>query len=104
MKRVLNYLSLAAYMQASGALKQNAIAAAEYFCKIYVLVDPRNNEAHYLTASVAAKRGNAKEAITSLNNALKNGFTDLPRLENDSVFIQMKNTNEFQAILKKINK
>ena len=101
-KRVLNYLSLAAYMQASGALKQNAIPAADYFCKVYVLVDPTNNEAHYLTASVKIKQGKTNEAISSLNDAIKNGFTDLPRLQNDSAFISLKDTKEYKDVVSKI--
>jgi hypothetical protein len=103
-KRVLGYLSLVAYMQASGALKQNQVQAADYFCKIYVLVDPTNNEAHYLTADVNAKEGNQKEAIASLNKAVKNGFADLPRLQNDSSFISMQNSPEFIELIKKLNK
>ncbi len=103
-KRVLSYLSLVAYMQASGALKQNQVQAADYFCKIYVLVDPTNNEAHYLTADVNAKEGNQKEAIASLNKAVKNGFNDLPRLQSDSSFISMQNSPEFNELIKKLNK
>lgn len=103
LKRTLGYLSLVAYMQASGALKQNAIAAAEHFCKIYVLVDPTNSEAYYLTASVNALNGNSKETFSNLSGALKNGFTDLPRFENDTVFYKFKNMTEyvdFDAALK----
>jgi dienelactone hydrolase len=101
-KRVLGYLSLVAYMQSTGALKQNQIPAADYFCKIYVLVDPTNNEAHYLTADVNAKEGNQKEALSSLNKALANGFNDLPRLQSDSAFIGMQNTPEFLELVKKL--
>ena len=101
-KRVLDYLSLAAYMQASGAVKQNNIQAAQYFCKIYVLVDPTNNEAHYLTAYVNAKLGDTKGAIASLNMAVKNGYSDLPRLQADSSFISVRETKEFQEVVNKI--
>ncbi len=103
-KRVLGYLSLASYMQASGALKQNAITAADYLCKVYVLVDPTNSEAHYLNASVAARQGKSKEAIASLNDAIKNGYDDLPRLQTDSSFVSIKTMKEFEEIVGKINK
>ena len=102
-KRVLGYLSLAAYMQASGALKQNAIPAAEYFCKVYVLVDPANTEAYYLTADVAAKQGKTNEAISALNLSVKNGFKDLQRLQTDSAFTSLKGTKEFDDLVAKIN-
>ncbi len=100
-KRVLDYLSLVAYMQASGALKQNQVQAADYFCKIYVLVDPTNSEAHYLTAVVNAKQGNQTEAIVSLHKAIINGFSDVPRLQSDSAFISMQNTPDFLEVVKK---
>jgi len=103
LKRTLGYLSLVAYMQASGALKQNAISAAEQFCKIYVLVDPTNTEAYYLTASVNALNGNSKETFNNLESAIKKGFTDTKRFENDTVFNRFKNTTEYEecdAVLK----
>jgi hypothetical protein len=103
-KRTLSYLSLVAYMQTSGALKQNAIDAADFFSKIYVLVDPTNNEAHYLTASVYAKTNKTKDAINSLNDAIKNGFADAIRLQNDSTFMQLKSNDDFLKILNKIKK
>ena len=103
-KRVLGYLSLAAYMQSSGALKQNAIPQADYFSKIYELVDPTNNEAYYLSAAVAAKEGKLKDAITALNESVKNGFKDLPRLQSDSAFISLKGMKEFDEVQNKIGK
>lgn len=98
-KRTLGFLSLAAYMQASGALKQNAIPAAGIFCKIYLLVDPTNSEAYYLTASVFAIEGNTGDAIKSLNVAVKNGFIDIQRLQSDPVFSGIKNTKEFENLI-----
>jgi hypothetical protein len=101
-KRTLDYLSLVSYMQASNALKQNYIPAAQLFCEIYVLVDPTNSEADYLTAIVNATQGNTKEAISSLNKAVDNGFIDLLRLQSDGVFAGINSTEEFKEICKKI--
>lgn len=101
-KRLLNFLSLAAYMQTAGALKQNNLPAADFFGKIYVLVDPTNNEAHYLMGSVFAKAGNNEEAIRSLNLAIENGFTDTARLKKDEAFSGIKNTKEFEDVVKGI--
>jgi dienelactone hydrolase len=102
-KRTLDYLSLAAYMQASGALQQNNFPAAKIFCGIYLLVDPTNPEAHYLTANLSAIEQDPKGAIRSLDEAVKNGFTDIARLQSDSTFKGINTSEEFKAISKKIN-
>lgn len=101
-KRVLNFLSLAAYMQTAGSLKQNNLPAAEFFGKIYLLVDPLNNEAHYLMSEVFAKNGNNKEAIKALKVAVDNGFIDIARLQGEDAFSVIKNTLEFEDVVKGI--
>ncbi len=103
-KRTLGYLSLASYMQTTGALKQNMLPAADFFDKIYILVDPTNKEAHYLMAEILAKKGKTIEAIKSLNDAVKNGFKDIERLKNDSIFFQLKSDAEFLKVTTKIEK
>jgi dienelactone hydrolase len=101
-KRVLNYLSLVAYMQTNGTLQQNDINSAEHYCKLYILVDPSNNEAYYLMANIRSKQGNTKEAISSLNKAIDNHFTDIIRLQNDPLFQSIKNSKEFEEIIMRI--
>lgn len=101
-KRVLSFLSLVAYMQTSNALKQNAIQAAEYFGKVYVLVDPKNSESHYLRASIAIVQGDTKEANFALAEAIKNGFADKIRLQNDTLFNAFRNSPEFDELIKKM--
>ncbi len=103
-ERTLGFLSIAGYMQASNALKQNVLPAAAFFTKFYVLVDPSNTEAHYLAASVSAKEINAKEAINSLASAVKLGFKDITRLQNDDAFVSIKNTKEFEEIVAAVKK
>ncbi|MFY9309517.1 MAG: hypothetical protein WAQ28_10765 [Bacteroidia bacterium] len=101
-KRVRSFLSLVAYMQTSNALNQRVYDAAEHFSEVYVLVDPDNSESHYLKASVAAIKGDVKEANVSLQKAINSGFTDGARLQGDAVFNTFKNTAEFNELLKKI--
>lgn len=103
-KRTLGFLSLAAYMQTNGALQQNNLPAADFFSKIYVLVDPTNSEAHYLTASICAKEGKTKEAVKSLNNVVNNGFKDIERLKGDNNFTSLKDDAEFLKVVNKIGK
>jgi dienelactone hydrolase len=101
-KRLLSFLSLASYMQTTNALNQNMLPAADFFCKIYLLVDPTNSEAHYLMADIFSKNGNKTEAVKSLNLAIKNGFIDLVRLQSDEAFKGIKNTKEFADMIKDI--
>lgn len=103
-KRVLNFLSLASYMQTSGALKQNVLPAADFFSKIYILVDPENADAHYFIASIAAQKGDKQEALNALSDAIKRGYTDEVRLQNDSLFNSIRNSQEFVKLMESINK
>lgn len=100
-KRILNFLSLACYMQTNGLLKQNNIPGANYWDKMYVLIDPTNSEAHYFMAEIKAKQNDTAGAITALNNAVKNGFNDVNRLQNDEAFAAMKGDAKFGEVVKK---
>ncbi|HLC83744.1 MAG TPA: hypothetical protein VJI69_07930 [Bacteroidia bacterium] len=102
-KRILDYLSLVAYLQTTNALKQQNLPATKMFCHIYLIVDPTNNEAHYLNATILAIEEKDKETFAALNESVKNGFKDISRIENDNSFMKIKNTEEFKGILKKIN-
>jgi hypothetical protein len=101
-KRVLSYLSLATYMQASGAIKADDQQKAGYFIRIYELVDPTNPEAPYLYASWLASRGQDTEAIGSLAKAIDLGFDDFNRLDNDTVFIKLRGKQEYETIVSRI--
>lgn len=100
--RLLDYLSLVAYLQTTNAMKQQNLPATKLFCEIYLIVDPTNNEAHYLKANILAFEGKDKETIDALNESVKLGFKDLTRIESDNSFAKMKETEDFKAILEKI--
>ena len=101
-KRVLSFLSLMMYMQATEFLKQRNTAGADYFSKLYLLVDPTNPEAHYIAAELSAIQANQADAIKFLNSAVKNGYTDKSKLENDDAFRNLKASAAFQKVLGEI--
>jgi hypothetical protein len=101
-KRILSFLSLVMYMQTTEFIKQKNIPGADHFSKLYLLVDPTNAEAHYLAAESSALQANQAEAITHLNNALKNGFKDKSKLENDEAFKTMRASAAFQKVVGEI--
>jgi hypothetical protein len=101
--RLLEFLSVIMYMQTSGAMQQNQMAEADYFGKLYYLVDPENKEASYLLAAIQADKNNAAAAIALLKGAIKLGFKDGDRLSNDRHFASMNNNAEFQQLLKSLS-
>ncbi len=101
-KRLLSYLSLICYSQTNGLLQQNNLIGAEYYSKLYLLVDPSNTEAHYFSAIIHAKKNKSKETFLALNKAIANGFTDKKRLENDTVFLKYKLEQAYQKIISSI--
>lgn len=101
-QRILDYLSLVCYMQTTGALQQKNKAAAEYFNSLYLLVDPSNNEAHYLKANLNAMDGNKEAAFSALKKAIELGFKDKTRMEADSSFNTFLNDAAFQNMLQSI--
>lgn len=101
-KRILSFLSLACYMQTSGALKQGNISAADYWDKMYKLVDPGNSEADYFMAEIRAMQNDGAAAIAALNASAKNGFTDVHRLQSDSAFVSIRNDEKYKEVLKKM--
>jgi hypothetical protein len=101
-KRILSFLSLMMYMQTTQFMKQNNTAAADYFSKLYLLVDPTNSEAHYLAAELSAIQGNPEDAIKSLSSAIKNGYEDKARLEQDNNFRNIRASAAFQKVAAEI--
>lgn len=101
-KRVLNFLSLVAYMQTSTALKQNALQAIDYYTQLYKIIDPKNKDAYYFRAIYEAQVENEKAAIANLDDAITNGFNDNLRLQNDTVFNQIRNSDKFVELQNKI--
>ncbi|MFL5765487.1 MAG: hypothetical protein ACJ77K_16200 [Bacteroidia bacterium] len=101
--RTLDYLSLLAYMQTTGAMQQQNLPAAKMFSGIYLLVDPTNSEAHYLAAELAAIEKNKDLVMSELKKAADNGFKEADRMQSDQFFGSLTTTDEFKTILKKVN-
>lgn len=101
-KRLLNYLSLATYMDVSGALKKEQFVDAEKLNIIYTLVDPENPEHAYISATLSMKKGNKEEAILFLEKAAELGFAEAARLESDTVMLPLKQNEKYSKILDSI--
>ncbi len=78
--RLLSFLSLYCYMNAQSALARRENEAAIKIVTVYGLCDPSNPEPDYMNAVLHARRGENKEAMSSLRSALGKGFSDKPRM------------------------
>jgi dienelactone hydrolase len=101
-KRILNFLSLVAYMNTSNAMKQNAPQAVDYYTQLYKTIDPKNKDACYFRAIYEAQVGNEKEAISNLTDAIANGFNDKLRLQNENAFKQIRTSQAFVELQKSL--
>lgn len=98
-KRLLSYMSLAAYMYSSKSIETNQLDRAARFLKIYALVDPPNSEHAYLTAVLMMKYNNPGPALTALQEALNLGFSDRNRMQSEPGFSSLQTDSTFQRIL-----
>lgn len=98
-KRILNYLSLAAYLQCSRAIQSNQNQQTYKFIKLYQTIDPNNTEGFYLEAIFSIQQGNQQAAITALKNAILLGFNDMDRINVEPEFQTLFNVPEFQNVI-----
>jgi hypothetical protein len=101
-KRLLGYLSLVAYMNANSAFESRQYELMEKFLKIYQMADPENSEHQYLFADLYAIKKDNVKALSSLKNAIKLGFNDVPRLEGDTSLAHLKESPEYKQLLENL--
>ena len=89
------------YMGASHSFN-SPDAATAHFLTIYGLVDPTNPEYCYLFASLYARENNPDKAMSSLQDGVRLGFSDLKRLEADATFNVIKDRPAFKELVAKI--
>lgn len=63
--------------------------------------DPKNYQAYYLESQAQTLIGAQKEAITSLTQAMSNGFKDFKALEKNKNFDNIRDLEDYQALLEK---
>jgi hypothetical protein len=98
-KRLLNFLSLLAYSNSTGALNDSPVPSAEKFLKIYTMVDPTNSEHRYLTACLWMKKNKPSQALAAFREAADLGFNDRERAQDDPLLSSLRDKKEFMDIL-----
>lgn len=101
-KRILNYLSLAAYMYANSAINQNNTDAAIHFLNLYKIIDPPNSEHSYLLAEMYATKGDNTTALSFLKDAALLGFSDTDRLQQDQKLSALRNLPDYNLLFERM--
>lgn len=89
-QRLLAYLSLMFYSVSNHYLAGNVNDVARHFVDLYELADSTNSEANYFSAILYARAGDTENAQRELKQAVKNGFKDKLRFEQQPEFHSMK--------------
>jgi hypothetical protein len=98
-RRILSFLSLLCYMNATSMVAQQDENAAGKVIAIYEMSDPLNPEPNYLRATLLARRQDNPAAIGQLRIAVAKGCADKARLNNQTEFTAMSGSREWQALL-----
>lgn len=102
-KRLLSYLSMLAYMNAKAGLSSKQYMQAEHFVKIYQMVDPENPEHEYMYAELYAVSNRNADALSSLGKAVKLGFKDLVRMQDDPLLNGLRGMPEYKEMESKVS-
>ena len=99
-RRLLNYLGLVGYMQTNHALNSGDLTNAAIYLQIFKKADPKNPDVGYLWAIYYMKKGEQQQAISSLNEAAANGYSELTSLISDPVFSSLQNNEAYKKVVK----
>lgn len=100
-QRLLAFLRLLFYMNANAALTSPNPEATRKIITLYKLADPDNPEPYYMEAIYYARIGKTTEALGFLDVAIKKGFSEMGRMNDQAEFAALKNSAVFYDLLKK---
>lgn len=103
-KRLLAYLSLAAYSNANGHLMAGHYDEAARFINLYAVIDPQNSEHAYLAACMYAQTQRIDPAFASLEKAVSLGFDDAGRYTSDTLLNALKSDPRYEELRQKMQK
>jgi len=101
-RRLINYLSMIAYMYANNSLRNSKFIDTEHHLEIYELLTPTNPDMLYFKAALEVQKGNYTQAVQLLNKAIDNGFQDIEKFKTDPLFQKLNATTGYQEILSRL--
>lgn len=100
--RLLNYISMLAYMHTNKALTVENTDYLQYALTIYEKADPDNPDMFFFKACHNGITGDAEQAIKNLEKAVSLGFCDKQKAETTPYLEHLRNDNRFWDILSRI--
>ncbi|MEI6695603.1 MAG: hypothetical protein WCO13_06015 [Bacteroidota bacterium] len=97
--RLKGYISLSCYSYSNRSLQSQNWNYAALFTHIYQKVDPENPDAYYATACLYANTNQKEKAISALQSAIKFGFSNKNKLQNDPLLNSMHGMPAFEKII-----
>jgi len=97
-KRLKGYISLSCYSYSMRALQSQNWKYAALFTHIYLKVDPGNPDAYYASACLFANTNQKEKAIASIQSAIKSGFSNKNKLQNDPLLNPLHGMPEFEKM------
>lgn len=99
LNRIKNYISMLAYTHSDNALSSGQIGHAGKFLTIYYTADPQNADCSYLWACFHALKGDTSNSTGVLDIAIKLGFNDWQKLEEDTRLDAIRNTQAYRTLI-----
>jgi len=103
-RRLLSYLGFICYMYSDHALKSGDLANADGYIRIFKLADPKNPDCSYLRAIYWTEKGDNSHALSSLQEAIQAGYSDITQLLTDPAFSSLHNDAGFKEIAGRVRR
>jgi len=99
--RLKAHISLSCYSYSMRALQTQNWKLASLFTHIYQKVDPENPDCYYALACLYANINQKEKAIEALKTAIKYGFSNLSKMQNDALLSSLHGLAEFDNLINK---
>jgi predicted esterase len=100
--RVVNYLSLNAFLMSKQALENADLVAAERLISIYSSIDPTNSEHAYLRGCLLIRKNDVPGALAALEQSFSLGNRDWQRLSSVPDFAAISSNPAFLDLVKRM--
>jgi tetratricopeptide (TPR) repeat protein len=100
--RVLMLLNILCYETGRNYSNQKRFKAALICYQLESIIQPENKDNYFLLARTYSLNGERDEALKSLDKAIKAGYNNRKTIEQDSVFMTLKNEKLFKEIITKL--